>query len=282
MIDREISLSNGIKIPSLGFGTWLLPEGENCKVAVSTALRYGYRYIDTAARYGNELSVAQGISESGIPREDVFVVSKVWNTERGYKATMQAFERTIQNFQVAGGYVDLYLIHWPASPNQYKDWEEINISTWSALIELYKSGKVRAIGVSNFHEQHLRALLETEISPMVNQVEFHVGFNQDKLLDFCARNGITVIGWRPLGKGKLLDNESIVSVANKYHKSVAQICLRYCMQRGVIPIPKGTSLEHIKENIDVYDFSIDDDDMAVLQDLSSLGVSGYHPDTVDF
>ena len=171
-------LRNKVEIPCIGYGTWKTPDGETASASVRTAIELGYRHIDTAAAYGNETSVGEGIRESGISREQLFVTSKVWNTERGYEKTLHAFEKTCQD--LGTDYLDLYLIHWPASVNQFENWEEINISTWKAMMELYKEGRIRAIGVSNFMPHHLKALMETEIIPMVDQIEFHPGWIQNE------------------------------------------------------------------------------------------------------
>ena len=179
-------LRNKVEIPCIGYGTWKTPDGETASASVRTAIELGYRHIDTAAAYGNETSVGEGIRESGISREQLFVTSKVWNTERGYEKTLHAFEKTCQD--LGTDYLDLYLIHWPASVNQFENWEEINISTWKAMMELYKEGRVKAIGVSNFMPHHLKALMETDIIPMVDQIEFHPGWMQKETVKYCKEN----------------------------------------------------------------------------------------------
>ncbi len=181
-------LNNGVKIPCVGFGTWQTPDGETAVAAVREALGVGYRHIDTAAAYGNEVSVGEGIRASGLARSEVFVTSKLWNTERGYDKTMAAFEKTVSDLGL--DYLDLYLIHWPASANQFENWQDINLSTWKAMTELYKAGRIRAIGVSNFLPHHLHALMESEVQPMVNQIEFHPGQMQEETLQYCKEHGI--------------------------------------------------------------------------------------------
>lgn len=198
-------LSNGIDVPAVGFGTWLTPEGAVAIEAVERALSVGYRHIDTAAAYDNEKSVGVALSRSGIPRNQVFVTSKVWNTERGYDSTLRAFDKTCANLKLE--YLDLYLIHWPAVENQFADWKEINAATWRAMERLYDEGRVRSIGVSNFLPHHLRPLMAAaHVPPMVNQIEFHPGFMQRDCVDFCKSAGIVVEAWSPLGRGRVLNN----------------------------------------------------------------------------
>lgn len=274
------TLQNGYSIPCVGYGTWQIPDGDTAFQAVKSAIDAGYRHIDAAAAYGNEVSVGQGIKESGIAREDLFITSKVWNTERGYKKTLAAFEKTLTNLHL--DYLDLYLIHWPASASRFSDWEHHNLETWRAMIELYRSGRVRAIGVSNFEPHHLAALLETEVGPMVNQIEFHPGQMQEKTTAFCREKDILVEAWSPLGTGCMLNNRQLQSMAQKYKKTVAQLCIRWCLQNGVLPLPKSVTPERIVENTQVFDFMITEEDMAVINGISYFGGSGLHPDKIDF
>ena len=273
-------LGNGYAIPCVGFGTWQTPDGETAVSAVKMAIKKGYRHIDAAAIYGNEISVGQGIRESGIERSALFVTSKVWNDERGYQKTLNAFAKTLADLQL--DYLDLYLIHWPASSSRYSDWEEFNLETWHAITDLHKSGRIRAVGVSNFLPHHLAALMETEVPPMVNQIEFHPGQMQDETVEFCRRNSILVEAWSPLGSGRLLANPLLSSIAAKYDKSVAQLCVRWCLQHEVLPLPKSVTPARIAENADVFDFSIAEDDMAAIDNMTNVGGSGLHPDHVDF
>ena len=273
-------LSNGYKIPCIGFGTWQTPDGETAISAVKAALKCGYRHIDAAAVYGNEISVGQGIRESGINRSDLFVTSKVWNSERGYKKTLNAFAKTLADLQL--DYLDLYLIHWPASSSRHPDWDKLNLETWRAMTDLYESGKIRAIGVSNFLPHHLAALMETEVPPMVNQIEFHPGQMQHETVTFCRKNSILVEAWSPLGSGRLLANPLLSSIAGKYDKSVAQLCIRWCLQHEVLPLPKSVTPTRIAENAEVFDFSIAEDDMTAIDKMTSVGGSGLHPDHVNF
>lgn len=273
-------LENGRKIPCIGYGTWQTPDGETAVASVKEAVRIGYRHIDAAACYGNEAGVGRGICESGIAREELFVTSKVWNTERGYERTMVAFEKTLKDLSL--DYLDLYLIHWPAAFHQFDNWEEINLSTWKAMTELYKSGKVKAIGVSNFMPHHLKALMETEVPPMVDQIEFHPGMMQEETLDYCRDKGILVEAWSPLGTGRMLANPVLKEIAGTYHKSVAQLCIRWCLQHGVLPLPKSVTPARIAENAEVFDFEITAEDMSRIDRMDNFGGSGLHPDQVDF
>lgn len=279
-VSDKILLSNGYAIPCVGFGTYQIPDGEPVAAAVEAALKAGYRHIDTAACYKNERGVGEGIRRSGISREEIFVTSKVWNTERGYEKTLAAFEATMERLGL--DYLDLYLIHRPATEKRFADWREQNLGSWRAMIELYRAGRIRAIGVSNFLPHHLKDLLETEIVPMVNQIEFHPGFRQEKVVDFCRKNGIEIEAWSPLGTGELLENETLREIASRYGVSVAQLCLGWCMRHGTIPLPKSATPARIAENAQIFGFDISDEDMATIDALGFIGGSGLDPDEIDF
>lgn len=278
-LNDKFVLSNGYEIPCVGFGTYKTPEGQVAVDTVKYALEAGYRHIDTAFIYGNEQSIGQAIRESGIPREEIFVTSKVWNEERGYKKTLAAFETTMENLGL--DYLDLYLIHWPASESRFDDWEEINVATWKALIEIYKSGRVKAIGVSNFCPHHLGALMKTEVKPMVNQIEFHPGHVWEDTLKFCQENDILVEAWSPIARGRIFNIHVLKKLAEKYGKTVAQLCLRWELQKGVCPLPKSVTPSRILENADIFDFVISDEDMEIIDRVEDDAVH-KHPDTIDF
>ena len=273
------TLRNGVTIPRLGFGTYKTPEGEVAEASVLAALEAGYRHIDTAAFYGNEVSVGRAIARSGIPREEIFVTTKVWNTQRGYEKARASILESLSRLGL--DYVDLCLIHWPAIPRQFPNWEELNLDTWRAFTELHRLGKIRAIGVSNFKPHHLKALMETEVKPMVNQIECHPGQPQNETIDYCQTNGILVEAWSPMGRGKLLDHPLLVEMAGKYGVSVAQLCIRWCLQRDVVPLPKSVTPDRIRENTKVFDFAITAEDMAVLTGMPPTATS-HDPDEIDF
>lgn len=284
MKERMI-LRNGSEIPVIGFGTWQAPNGLVTQDAVNVALECGYRHIDTAAIYGNETCVGKALAEfmleNQMKREELFVTSKVWNTERGYEKTIKAFHKTLEDLRL--DYLDLYLIHWPASKSQFPNWVELNNETWRALETLYREGLVKAIGLSNFYVEHIETLLENcNVLPMVNQIEYHPGQMQEDVVNFCRNHDIVVEGWSPLGTGRMLQNENLLKLSEKYNRSVAQICIRWALQNGIVPLPKSVTAERIKENYRVFDFEISADDMQAINNMPYCGGSGLHPDEVDF
>ncbi|MBQ2297284.1 MAG: aldo/keto reductase [Ruminiclostridium sp.] len=274
------TLSNGVAIPWVGFGTWQTPDGQVAADSVKAALAAGYRHIDTASIYKNETGVGQGIRESGVPREEIFVTTKIWNNKRGYEKTRESVEKSLERLGL--DYLDMVLIHWPAAPHRVENWEELNQSTWQALTDLYKEGKIRAIGVSNFKPHHLKALLEAEVKPMVNQIELHPGMTQQETVDLCKEHGILLEAWSPLGCGRLLDHPFLGELAAKYGKSVAQVCIRWCLQKGFLPLPKSVTPSRILDNTKVFDFVLSDEDMAAMDAMENVGWSGLDPDEVDF
>lgn len=255
------------------------------KVFQEIFLRHFSRYsIQQIPAYYNEAGVGRGVAEAvaeqGLKREDIFVTSKVWNTDRGYEKTLAAFEKTMENLKL--DVLDLYLIHWPAAASQYENWEEWNLGTWRAMTELYKKGRIRAIGVSNFRPHHLKALMETEVKPMVNQIEYHPGCLQEETVTYCKENGILVEAWSPLGRGRVLTHPVLVEMAEKYQKSTAQLCLRFCLQHGIVSLPKSVNPERIRENGLIFDFEISREDMERIDKLGEFGGSGLDPDGIDF
>lgn len=279
-MSHPFTLSNGVAIPSPGFGTYLMPEEPATVDAIVQALRLGYRHIDTAYFYGNETCVGEAIRASGLPREEIFVTSKVWNTDRGYQPTLAAFEKTMTHLGL--DYLDLYLIHWPAYADKYDNWEDINRETWRAMTELYQSGRVRAIGVSNFKPHHLKALLEGPVKPMVDQIELNPGWQQRETVAFCAQHDILIEAWSPLGRGRVLGHPLLAELGRKYGKAPAQICLRWCLDKGYLPLPKSVTPSRIRENLNIFDFALTPEDIARLDALPPFGESGRDPDNVPF
>lgn len=270
-------LHNGVEMPWFGLGVFKVEEGPELVNAVKVAIKHGYRSIDTAAIYGNEEGVGQGIreglEEAGIAREDLFVTSKVWNSDLGYDSTIAAYETSLKKLGLE--YLDLYLIHWPVE-GKYKE-------AWRALETLYKEGKVKAIGVSNFQIHHLKDLMkEAEVKPMVNQVECHPRLTQKEVQAFCLQEGIQLEAWSPLMQGELLDNEALQEIATKYGKSVAQVILRWDLQNGIVTIPKSTKEHRIVENSSIFDFELTEEDMAQINVLNQNHRVGPDPDNFDF
>lgn len=265
-------LHNGVRMPRLGLGVWKVTEEGQVEQAIKDAVNAGYRSIDTAKIYGNEEGVGRAIADVSVPREELFITTKVWNAEQGYDSTLAAFEESRRKLGIE--IIDLYLIHWPVK-GKYKE-------TWRALEQLYKDGKVRAIGVCNFHVHHLEDLLQdAEIKPMVNQVEYHPLLAQTELRQFCQDQGIVLEAWSPLMQGNL-DLPQLNELAVKYGKTPAQIVLRWDLQNGVITIPKSTNEKRIRENADVFDFELSHEDMALIEGLNQNKRFGADPDNFDF
>jgi methylglyoxal/glyoxal reductase len=267
------TLHNGVKMPWFGLGVFKVQEGSEVVESVKAALKNGYKSIDTAAVYRNEEGVGQAIKEAGVPREELFITTKVWNSDQGYESTLQAFETSMEKLGL--DYLDLYLIHWPVA-GKYKE-------TWKALEQLYKDGRVRAIGVSNFHVHHLKDLMaDSEIKPMVNQVEYHPHLAQTELLEFCKAEGIQMEAWSPLKQGELLSEPTIVEIAEKHKKSPAQVILRWDLQNGVVTIPKSVKEHRIIENADIFDFELSSEDMDSLNSLNKNERVGPDPYNFNF
>lgn len=265
-------LKNGHEIPLIGFGTYQIDDAAQAVKTVQDALSVGYRLLDTAAFYGNEEYVGQALRKSGLKRKDVFLSSKVWNDRHGYDQTLHAFDESLQ--KLGTDYLDLYLIHWP---------KDKNAETWQALETLYKEGRVKAIGVSNFKEHHLDEILQSaDITPMVNQVEFHPLFQQKTLRAYCKRLDIKLEAWSPLMRGQALKPPLIEALAKKYRRTPSQIVLRWDLQNDVIPLPKSSHTARMKENLGVFDFELSAEDMAQINALDENKHLGADPDHVDF
>lgn len=265
-------LSNGVKMPWLGLGVFRVAEGQQVEQVVQWALETGYRSVDTAAVYGNEGGLGRAIRASGVPREEIFVITKVWNADQGYEQTLHAFDSSLKRLGM--DYIDLYLIHWPR--------RDSTRDTWRALEKLYRDGRVRAIGVSNFMVHHLRTLMEdTEMVPMVNQVEFHPYLCQPSLLEFCARHAIQVQGWGILMQGKMLAVPEVIALAESYRKSPAQLLLRWTVQHGVVAIAKSSHRARIEANARIFDFEIASADMERLDALDRDLRIGPDPDSFE-
>ena len=272
-IRGTVSLSNGIKMPYLGLGVYLVKDGAEVENSIKYALKAGYRHIDTASLYGNEKGVGNAVNHADISRTDIFITTKVWNSDQGYDLTLNAFDQSLKLLNMS--YVDLYLVHWPVK-GKFKD-------TWKALEQLYKSGRAKAIGVSNFHIHHLQDLFtNAEVKPMINQVEFHPFLVQQPLIDFCKQNNIQFQAWSPLMQGNVINIELLKELAAKYKKTVAQIVLRWNLQKGVVTIPKSIRPERIVENSQIFDFELLPEDITKIDKLDKNLRVGADPDNFNF
>jgi len=272
-INTTTTLHNGVKMPLLGLGVFQAQEGNEVINAIHYALETGYRHIDTAAIYRNEEGVGKAIKDSKVDRNELFITTKVWNSEQGYETTLAAFDRSLNKLQM--DYVDLYLVHWPVV-SKFNE-------TWRALEHLYSQGKVKAIGVSNFFVHHLEKLYETaKIRPMVNQVEFHPYLQQKELVNFCKANKIQYQAWSPMMKGAVLDIETLVDLGKKYNKSAIQITLRWALQKGIVIIPKSVKRERIVSNANLFDFELSDKEMETINRLDKNERIGPDPDNFNF
>lgn len=268
-----VTLNDGARMPRLGLGVWQVPN-ETVASVVRTAIAAGYRSIDTAALYRNESGVGDAVADAPVPRAELFVTTKLWNSDQGYDAALRAFDESLRRLRLE--YVDLYLIHWPTPQRP------LYVETWRAFEKLRADGRARSIGVSNFHIAHLRRLLErTDIVPAVNQIELHPNLPQDELRAFHDRHGIVTEAWSPLARGKLLRDRTIAGLAQKYDRTPAQIVLRWHVEQGVVPIPKSVTPSRIRENIDVFDFELAPDDLATLAELNTGRRTGLDPETFD-
>lgn len=276
-LQATVTLNNGIQMPWFGLGVYLAKEGQEVVDAVKSAIRTGYRSIDTAAAYRNEEGVGQAVrealQENDLRREDLFITSKVWNSHQGYETALASFHESLERLQL--DYLDLFLIHWPVK-EKYKD-------TWRALEKVYSEGKVRAIGVSNFQVHHLDDLLaEAEVVPAVNQIELHPYLTQKELRTYCQSKGIQVEAWSPLGQGNLLTHDTIKTIAEKYGKTAAQVILRWDLQSQIVTIPKSVHEARIAENADIFDFSLSAEDVEAIEGLNRNQRFGSDPDNFNF
>ena len=272
-LTESFALYNGIYMPKVGLGVYKMNDDQEVTEAVQSALNLGYRHIDTASFYDNERGVGEALKQSDISREELFVTTKVWNDEQGYEETLEAFDRSMDKLGL--DYLDLYLVHWPV-PGKFAD-------TWKALERLYNEGKVKAIGVCNFMEHHLKELMQTaDVKPMVNQVEFHPRVYQQDLLTYCEAQGIQLEAWAPLGRGQYFDAPILEELSAKYDKSPAQIILRWHLEHGVIIIPKSSHEKRQKENADLFDFELSNDEVRKIDELHTGERIGAHPDEFDY
>lgn len=267
-------LSNGVKMPNLAFGTFKVNEGDDVQIILD-AINVGYRHFDTAAFYNTEEALGKAIKKSGIPREEFFITTKVWKTSMGYEGAKKSFEESLEKLDM--DYVDLLLIHWPR-PDAESDWKKLDIETWKAFEEIYKEGKTKAIGVSNFLNHHMQNILDNcEVEPMVNQIEFHPGYIQKDVVDFDKEHGIVVEAWSPLGRERVLKEPLLKEISEKYGKSVAQVCLAFALQMDVVPLPKTSSIERMKQNMDI-NFELEKEDFEKILNMEETGWSGLNPD----
>ncbi len=272
-LTTTLKLNNGTEIPAVGLGVYKAEPGDEVYHAVRSALELGYRHIDTASLYANEEGVGQAIVDSGIPREEIFVTTKVWNDEQGYEETKAAFKRSLERLQM--DYVDLYLVHWPV-PGKFTE-------TYKALEEIYRDGEAKAIGVSNFEPHHLEELLkEAEVTPVVNQVELHPQLQQQAVRDFCEKHDIKVEAWAPLGKARYFDHPVLQELAAKHNKKPSQIIVRWQFQIGIITIPKSVHKGRQQENVDIFDFELSDEDIQKIKGMNADKRIGAHPDEFDY
>lgn len=270
------TLLNGVAIPCIAFGTFNAADRNNTEI-IQTAIEAGYRYFDTASFYGTESALGEAIQNSHIPRQNFFLASKMWKNEMGYQETKNAFSQTLHRLKT--DYLDLYLIHWPLPSPDYKDWKQLDIDTWRAMEELYQKGKIRAIGLSNFLPHHIENILQNcTIPPMVNQLEFHPGYTQESAVQYCKKHDIQIQAWSPIGRARVLKDPLLLELAEKYQVSSAQICLKFAIQNEIIPLPKSSSMERMKQNLDLFSFQISDEDMYRLNTMPPVGWSGQHPD----
>ena len=276
---NDIELNNGVKIPQIGMGTWQINDREVLLDIMKAGYDMGYRLIDTAAAYSNEMALGKVLSALSLPREELFISDKVWNTCRGYEKVQEACRKSMKKLKT--DYLDLYLIHWPASMKLYTDWQEINADTWRGMEKLYQDGLVRAIGVCNFKVHHLEALQKNStVSPMVNQVEYHPGMPQTEVMAYCREHKICMEASSPLGNGQVLMQPQLMALAENKVKTTAQICLRYAIERNMVVIPKTSNPERLRDNLAVFDFQLSEDELKNIDEIPYCGGIGIDSDEV--
>ena len=269
---KNIKLNNGLEIPQIGFGTY-----KSETQAIINAIEAGYRYFDTASFYGTEKNIAEAIKQSGMKREDFFIASKLWKDDMGYEKAKVAIEKTLENLE--SEYIDVFMIHWPRPDLTQENWRDLDLETWQALEEFYEKKKIRALGLSNFLPYHAENIIKnSKIFPAVAQLEFHAGHTQTFALNYYREKKILLQAWSPIARGRVAEDELIIELANKYHVTAAQICLRFCVEEGVMPLPKASSPERLKENLSVLDFEISPEDVSRIENMPPLGWGGEHPD----
>lgn len=269
---HTFTLNNGLIIPAIGFGTYKAQFD-----AIMNAINAGYRYFDTASFYGNEEDIAQALMQSSIKREEVLIASKIWKSDMGYDSALKSFYRTLENLRT--DYVDVMMIHWPRPNLEREDWKALDIETWRAMEDLHSQGRIRALGLSNFLQYHADNILEDcRVMPSVSQLEFHPGHTQTFALEYYRRKGIQVQAWSPIGRGRVLCDELILELAGKYHITPGQVCLSFCVHEGVMPLPKASTPERLRENLACLDIQLDTEDISRLENMPPIGWSGEHPD----
>ena len=280
-LEDTYTLANGVEIPVIGFGTWQTPSGQVAEDSVLAALNAGYRHIDTAAAYGNEESVGNAIKKSGVNRHDLFVTTKLWNKNHGYKQAKAAIDESLQKLGL--DYLDLYLIHWPNPVDMRDNWAEMNAESWQAMEEAQRAGKIRALGISNFRKHHIDELMKTaEIKPVVNQNYLNPSDLQPELVAYDDKLGMLNEAYSPLGTSGLLGNDTVNEVAKNHGKSSAQVLIRWSLQHGFLPLPKSVHPEYIKANAEVFDFELSDAEMKQLDSLRGAADLAADPDKTDF
>ncbi len=268
----HFTLNNGLKFPAIGFGTYKASQD-----AITLAIQEGYRYFDGASFYGNESLFGRALSQSRIPRNEIFIASKVWKTDMGYESTIASLNRTLEDLRT--DYVDVYLIHWPRPDLERKDWRELDIETWRAMEDSYKQGKIRALGLSNFLPYHAENIMShCEIMPSVAQLEFHAGHTQAFALEYYRSRKILLQAWSPIGRGRVLDDVLIRELAEKYRVSPVQVCLAFCLHENVMPLPKASTPERLRENMAAQSITLEREDVMRLENMPPLGWGGEHPD----